>query len=74
MEFFKKTNFDFIGIRKYAYAFSIITFLISLGYLLVHGPNYGIDFTGGTSLQIKFNTPTEPGQIRSEVPPVKSMP
>ena len=67
MEFFKKTNFDFIGIRKYAYAFSIITFLISLGYLLVHGPNYGIDFTGGTSLQIKFNTPTEPGQIRSAI-------
>jgi len=67
MEFFKKTNFDFIGIRKYAYAFSIITFLISLGYLLVHGPNYGIDFTGGTSLQVKFNTPTEPGQIRSAI-------
>jgi len=67
MEFFKKTNFDFIGIRKYAYAFSIITFVISLGYLLVHGPNYGIDFTGGTSLQVKFNTPTEPGQIRSAI-------
>lgn len=67
MEFFKKTNFDFIGMRKYAYAFSIITFVISLGYLLVHGPNYGIDFTGGTSLQVKFNTPTEPGQIRSAI-------
>lgn len=67
MEFFKKTNFNFIGIRKYAYAFSIITFLISVGYLFVHGPNYGIDFTGGTSLQVKFNTPTEPGQIRSAI-------
>ncbi len=67
MEFFKKTNFDFIGMRKYAYAFSIITFVISLVYLFIHGPNYGIDFTGGTSLQIKFNTPTEPSQIRSAI-------
>ena len=67
MEFFKKTNIDFVGMRKYAYAFSIITFLISFGYLLAHGPNYGIDFTGGTSLQIKFNTPTEPAQIRGAI-------
>ncbi len=67
MEFFKKTNFDFIGARKYAYAFSIITFILSMGYLLIQGPNYGIDFTGGTSLQIKFDTPTEPGQIRSAI-------
>jgi preprotein translocase subunit SecF len=68
MEFFKKTNIDFIGLRKITYAFSIITFIFGVVFLIVNGgPNYGIDFTGGTSMQIKFNTPTEPGQIRSAI-------
>lgn len=67
MEFFKKTNINFIGMRKITYAFSIITFIISVIYLALHGPNYGIDFTGGTSLHLKFTVPTEPGQIRSAI-------
>ncbi len=68
MEFFRQTNINFIGMRKVTYAFSIITFILSLIYLIVNGgPNYGIDFTGGTSLHIKFNTATNPGQIRDAI-------
>ncbi|HNW60819.1 MAG TPA: protein translocase subunit SecF [bacterium] len=68
MEFFKKTNIDFIGMRKITYAFSIISFVLAVIFLIINGgPNYGIDFTGGTSLQLKFTVPTEPGQIRSAI-------
>lgn len=68
MEFFRQTNINFIGMRKVTYAFSIITFILSLIYLIINGgPNYGIDFTGGTSLHIKFNAVTNPGQIRDAI-------
>ena len=54
--------------RKFTYAFSIITFVLGVIFLIVNGgPNYGIDFTGGTSIQLKFKSATEPGQIRSAI-------
>ncbi|HOT97322.1 MAG TPA: protein translocase subunit SecF [bacterium] len=68
MEFFKKTNINFIGMRRITYAFSIISFVLAIIFLFINGgPNYGIDFTGGTSIQLKFTTPTDPGQIRSAI-------
>ncbi|MBC8440302.1 MAG: protein translocase subunit SecF, partial [Deltaproteobacteria bacterium] len=49
-------NIDFIGKNNIAYALSIILILLSIGSLIVHkGPNYGIDFVGGTIIQIKFS-------------------
>lgn len=45
---------DFIGKRKFAYALSLIVIAICVGSLFVQGLNFGIDFTGGTLLQIKF--------------------
>ena len=68
MEFFRQTNFNFIGVRKATYAFSIITMVLSIIYLVLNGgPNYGIDFTGGTSIHLKFSNTTEPAQIRSAI-------
>ncbi|MBU1342972.1 MAG: protein translocase subunit SecF, partial [Proteobacteria bacterium] len=49
-------NIDFIGKHNIGYAISIILILLSIGSLIVHkGPNYGIDFVGGTLIQIKFS-------------------
>jgi preprotein translocase subunit SecF len=65
MEFFRQTNFDFIGIRKYTYIFSGVTTLVSLLWILFFGMNYGIDFTGGSSLELKFEKPIPIAEIRS---------
>lgn len=56
MEFIKPNiNVDFVGKRKIAYAVSISLILISILSLIFHGgPKYGIDFVGGTVIQIKF--------------------
>jgi len=67
MEFFRKTNIDFIGFRKYTYMFSIATSVISLIWLLTVGMNYGIDFTGGTSQELKFANPISVGDIRNSI-------
>jgi len=48
-------NIDFIGIRVKAYVVSLSLIIISLLSLVIHGgPNYGIDFSGGTLIQVKF--------------------
>jgi preprotein translocase subunit SecF len=58
-------NLDFIGKRKFAFVFSLVMILISLGSLITHGgPRYGIDFAGGTLIQIQFESPVEIARIK----------
>ncbi|MBP7796095.1 MAG: protein translocase subunit SecF [Elusimicrobiales bacterium] len=59
-----KTNIDFVGKRHYFYAISSIIILIGIIYMFVKGLNLGLDFTGGTQLQLKFNDKTDIGSIR----------
>jgi len=48
------TKIDFLGRRRIAYILSAIAILLSLASLIYHGgPKYGIDFAGGTVVQIK---------------------
>lgn len=55
MEFFKQTKtIDFMGKSKIAIAISIILVLASWGMLATKGLNYGIDFAGGTIVQVKY--------------------
>lgn len=58
-------NIDFIGKRKAGFILSIALILISIGSLIVHnGPNYGIDFAGGTIVQVKFDQDVAVDKIR----------
>ena len=53
MQLFKKTNFDFIGMRYRAYLFSGLILgsgIVSL--VLKGGPKLGIDFKGGNLVQL----------------------
>lgn len=67
MQFIKPgINIDFIGKVKYAYTLSAILIIISIITLIVHkGPHYGIDFAGGTEIQVKFNTDVSTEDIKS---------
>lgn len=49
-----KTNINFIGNRKIALAFSAVLTILSIGSLAVHGLQMGIDFTGGTLIQVGY--------------------
>ncbi len=65
MRFFKKTNIPFVKFSKTAITGSMILLAISIiSVFLVRGLNYGIDFTGGSLSQVKFDNPTTTGQIR----------
>jgi preprotein translocase subunit SecF len=65
MQLFKKTNFDFIGMRYYAYVFSGV--LIGAGLVslfLKGGPKLGIDFTGGNLVQLGFKNDISIKEVR----------
>lgn len=66
MQLFKKTHFDFIGKRYYAFVFSTVLILSGIVSLVIKGgPKLGIDFTGGTVVQLGFQTDVPMGQLRS---------
>ena len=46
--------------RKYAYAFSIITTIVSIVLIAMWGLNFGIDFKGGTLMEVRFQTEAIP--------------
>ena len=57
MEFFKYTRtFNFMGKSKIAMIFSIVLVLASYALLATKGLNYGVDFAGGTIVQVKYDS------------------
>ncbi len=55
MQLFRQTNIDFIGKRYWAFLFSGILLLAGIASLVLKGgPKLGIDFTGGTLIQLGF--------------------
>ena len=65
MQFFKKTTkIDFKGKRKIFLILSAIVVCTSFGFTFIMGPKFGIDFVGGTELQLRFAKPVTSAQIR----------
>jgi len=66
MQLFKsETHFDFMGRIKAAVTFSVILILIGLGSVVVSGGlKFGIDFAGGTLIQLQFKSPPDIEVIR----------
>lgn len=68
MEFFKtNTRIDFMGQRKKAAIFSIAICLISLVILAVKGLNLGLDFTGGTQIEVSYPQVANIENIRTQL-------
>lgn len=67
MQFVKPDiNINFVGKRKIAFSVSLAMILISIASLAIHGgPKYGIDFAGGSLVQVKFNEPVSVNMIKS---------
>jgi len=58
-------NVDFIGKRKVAFALSVALILVGIVSLIAKGgPSYGVDFAGGTLVQLRFVENTSAEQIK----------
>ncbi|MBT3707538.1 MAG: protein translocase subunit SecF, partial [Proteobacteria bacterium] len=66
MQFFKNvTNIDFLGRQKNTFVFSIVLIVCSIASLGVRGLNLGIDFTGGTLVELAYERSVNPSDIRT---------
>jgi preprotein translocase subunit SecF len=66
MELFKNTNFDFLAKKWYFIIASLVLMIVGIGSLILKGgPTYGIDFTGGALMYVKFVKQPDMQKIRS---------
>ena len=56
---------NFLGVRFYAAWFSIITTLLAVFFLATKGLNFGLDFAGGTLVEVTYVQPIALSQIRA---------
>ena len=62
---FANANYDFIGMRRWAYGVTAVILAIGLIGYLVFGVNYSVEFTGGTLVQIETKSDVDAGKLRT---------
>lgn len=68
MEFFNpNSNVDFMGARKWTAMLSILIFVISITALAINGLKWGLDFTGGTQIEISYPQAVDLSTIRDNL-------
>jgi len=63
----KKTNIDFVGKRKIAFIGSLSVIVLSIVMLFTKDLNYGLDFTGGTLIEVSFPSVPEISAVRANL-------
>ena len=68
MKFFsKKTSIDFLSARKIPIALSLVLVFGSFASLFIYKLNLGLDFTGGTLVELSYQEPVEVNDLRSQL-------
>ena len=68
MEIFRvKNDIPFLKYRKIAAFISILTFVMAFFFLFQKGLNYGVDFTGGTIIEISYEEKANVEEIREQL-------
>jgi len=70
MDIFHNTNYDFIRWRWHAIILSLIVVLAGAGLMVTRGLPLGIDFSGGTSLVVRFSQPVTLDKVRDAIAPL----
>ena len=58
------TSVDFMRLRKFNYTLSIILTVLSIGCISIFGFNFGIDFAGGITIEMRTEAKPEVGHLR----------
>ncbi|MGK9047435.1 protein translocase subunit SecF [Stutzerimonas chloritidismutans] len=62
-----KRVINFMGVRHVAFALTVVLTVASLASLMVKGLNFGLDFTGGTLIELGYERPVELQQVRGQL-------
>jgi preprotein translocase subunit SecF len=72
IQIFVNAKYDFVGKRRYFYLASLALIAISILSIIAHrGLNYGIDFTGGTLIQVRYDKGVTVGDVRRGLDDIK---
>jgi preprotein translocase subunit SecF len=68
MEFFKiKKDVPFMSYGRYTTTISLVTFLLAVFFLATKGLNFGVDFTGGTVMEVHYAQPADVNKVREQL-------
>ncbi len=68
MEFFRiKHDIPFMSYGRYTTSISLVTFLFAVFFLATKGLNFGVDFTGGTVLEVHYAQPADLTKVREQL-------
>ncbi|MBL0950925.1 MAG: protein translocase subunit SecF, partial [Pseudomonas sp.] len=62
-----KSTIRFMAIRNIAFSITVVLTLIGLGALFAKGLNFGLDFTGGTLIELQYEQPANLDLIKTEL-------
>lgn len=62
-----KSTIRFMAVRNVAFAITVVLSLIGLGALFAKGLNFGLDFTGGTLIELKYEQAANLDRIKSDL-------
>jgi len=65
VRFFANANYDFVGVRRYAYGVTAVLLTVGFLALLIRGINYSVEFTGGTLVRITTKVPADVAKVRA---------
>ena len=68
MEFFRiKKDIPFMSYGKVTTSISLLTFLFAVFFLATKGLNFGVDFTGGTVIEVHYSAPADINKVRQQL-------
>ncbi len=68
MDFFKiKRDIPFMSYGKLTTSISLVTFILAVFFLATKGLNFGVDFTGGTVMEVRYAQPADLNKVREQL-------
>lgn len=68
MEFFKiNRNIPFMSYGRYTTTISLVTFILAVFFIVTRGLNFGVDFTGGTVMEVHYSQAADLGSVRDQL-------
>ena len=68
MEFFKiKRDIPFMSYGRYTTSISLVTFIFAVFFIATKGLNFGVDFTGGTVIEVSYAQSADLNKVREQL-------